>query len=204
MEEAPNCRYHTGGGDGDDTCTARQQKNDEEFRKTWIYEAFEDTSVVWCRLKCRWIWYPNHTAAQTVPMLTSSLICNPPNLMKPMSSAVLRMTKVMMRAVASVRGKENKEETRGVKSARKIRCVFTRSHISALTVHCFSAWTCKQEAQATSRLANGFDGYVEHVKKQDMLEFKCSLAWELLESDDPADKQKGRELRLQLAHMMSI
>jgi hypothetical protein len=43
-----------------------------------------------------------------------------------------------------------------------------------------------------------------HVKKQDTLEFKRSLARELLESDDPVDKQKGRELRLQLANAMSM
>lgn len=36
---------HMGGGDGDDVRTARQRKNDKEFRKTWIYDAFEETSV---------------------------------------------------------------------------------------------------------------------------------------------------------------
>lgn len=75
------------------------------------------------------------------------------------------------------------------------------SHISELTVVC-QLELAKQEAQATLRLASGFDGFVEHVKKQDMLEFKRSLARELFASDDPVQKQKGRDLLLKLADTM--
>lgn len=36
-----NADNHTGGGDGD-TMTPKQQKVNDEFRKTWIFEKFEE------------------------------------------------------------------------------------------------------------------------------------------------------------------